>query len=129
VTIHIRWPSAASTSLRIATIGLTLLALAYPHRALSEEPSSQDQGSASIQVTAAVRGLHLAVIGADGQIDEVWSNTSASDAAVVFRAGALGGPDVIPDANLVDRYRGLASTIDWTLGKGSVWQRSSEPAP
>jgi hypothetical protein len=133
-----RWTKVGIGS-QVTAMGMTLLVFTSPSSVRSAQPGTVAEASAvaaeasgvvaeasaSVQVHAEVRGVHLVVLGDEGQIEQIWSNTSALDAVVVFRTGALSGPEVTPSTSLLDAYRVLASGIDWTAARGRVWQRAS----
>jgi hypothetical protein len=86
-------------------------------------------GAGSVAVTAAVRGVHLVVLDEAGEISQVWSNAPAADAELVFRAGALSGPELPASDALLQQYQTTAAVIDWSRARGLVWQRAAYRAP
>jgi hypothetical protein len=98
-------------------IAMAFAALGAPNVVHSEGMSG------SVSVTAAIQGVHVVVVGENDQIDQVWSNTPSADAAVVFRAGAVNGPELLADPGLSASFDQLASTLDWSTRRGLVWRR------
>jgi hypothetical protein len=91
--------------------GLLVLTLRSPS-ALADEPAASTQ----VAVSAAVRGIRVVVVvSPDGHIDQVWTNTSDSDVAVLFRQESPAGPEVLANSQQLDEYRGwvfVASSPD-----------------